>query len=327
MNTTDNTTTGWVKIDRRILEWEWWDDRNTRDLFIYCLLRANHTAKQWHGITIERGTFITSIESLAEGAGLTTRQTRTALEHLQLTGELTSETTNKWRVITICNYDKYQASDDTDRQAERQAVSQDDDKQTTSNRQTNDKQPTTNKNDKNEKNDKKVNIDDDADYARDAHEIKKNNFEDLESENGEADVATPQQAPTPQPPAPCDSIGDRYRPISELYGELREQYATETESANAIRMKLNREYRTLLTPEQLGGWFDQYNEAIVAGGMTIDTTANYRIHFRNWIFKQFEKKQQEQQQQQAKNRNNGNNNQTTERPRQIAEASQFVDRL
>ena len=320
MNTTDNTTTGWIKIDRRILEWEWWDDRNTRDLFIYCLLRANHADKQWHGITIERGTFITSIESLAEGAGLTTRQTRTALEHLQLTGELTSETTNKWRVITICNYDKYQASDDIDRQAERQAVSQDDDRQTTSNRQTNDKQPTTNKNDKNEKNDKKVNIDDDADYARDAHEIIKNNFEDLESENGEADAATPQQAPTPQPPAPGDSHGDRYRPIGDLYQELRPTYYAESEATNALRMKINREQHRLLTTQEVGQYFDQYQETLVAGGCTIETMKDYRLHFRNWLIKQLQPKPQTQ-----NNRPNGNNQ--TERPRQIADASQFVERL
>ena len=323
MNTTDNTTTGWVKIDRRILEWEWWDDRNTRDLFIYCLLRANHTAKQWHGITIERGTFITSIESLAEGAGLTTRQTRTALEHLQLTGELTSETTNKWRVITICNYDKYQANDDTDRQAERQAASQDDDKQTTSNRQTNDKQPTTNKNDKNEKNDKKVNFDD-VSLPRE-RDIVKNNFEDLESGNGEADAATPQQAPTPQPPAPGDSHGDLYKPISEILTEIRPLYTTESETSNALRRAIYREYKTLLTTEQVGQYLDQFHETLVAGGVTIKTRKDYQLHYRDWLRQIFKKQQNEQQTQNS--RPNGNYNNQTERPRQIADASQFVERL
>lgn len=320
MNTTDNTTTGWIKLYRSILQWEWWDDPKATRLFIYCLIKANPKDRKWRGRTIERGTFITSYSSIKNDTRLTVQEIRTAINHLKSTGEITTETTNELTKITITNYDKYQDTPQAEQQTNQQAEQQAGNKQATSEQQASNN----NEEYKNVRR-KEVNFDD-VSLPRE-REFIKNNFEDLESGNGEADAVTPQQAPTPQPPAHSDSIGDRYRPISELYGELREQYATETESANAIRMKLNREYRTLLTPEQLGGWFDQYNEAIVAGGMTIDTTANYRIHFRNWIFKQFEKKQQEQQQQQAKNRNNGNNNQTTERPRQIAEASQFVDRL
>ena len=37
---------GWIKLHRNILQWEWWDDRNTRDLFLVALLLANHKEKK-----------------------------------------------------------------------------------------------------------------------------------------------------------------------------------------------------------------------------------------------------------------------------------------
>jgi hypothetical protein len=40
--------------------------------------------------------------------GITERSIRTCLQKLKNTGELTSKTTNKYSIITLCNYDKYQ---------------------------------------------------------------------------------------------------------------------------------------------------------------------------------------------------------------------------
>lgn len=106
MNKDNNT--GWVKLYRSLLDWEWWSDRNTRDLFIYCIMSANHETTKWRGRTIERGQFITSVRKLADGSGLTERETRTALQHLISTHELTQETTHDFSIITIYNYEKYQ---------------------------------------------------------------------------------------------------------------------------------------------------------------------------------------------------------------------------
>jgi len=141
--------TGWIKLHRSILEWEWWDDANTMRLFVYCLLMANHEEAKWHGTTIERGSFITSTEHLASGVGISIQQARTALNHLITTGEITSKPTSKGRIITICNYDKYQPNEEEEQQANTQA----DDKQSTSNQQADNKQITTNKNIENNNND------------------------------------------------------------------------------------------------------------------------------------------------------------------------------
>ena len=63
---------------------------------------------------------MTSINKLSEETGLTVRQIRTALEHLISTGELTSKSYNKNRIITVVNYEKYQ---DTDKQNDKQMTS------------------------------------------------------------------------------------------------------------------------------------------------------------------------------------------------------------
>ena len=60
------------------------------------------------GETIPRGSFVTSLDSLAKELGLSVQEIRTALKHLISTGELTSKSTNKYRIITVVNYEMYQ---------------------------------------------------------------------------------------------------------------------------------------------------------------------------------------------------------------------------
>ena len=50
---------GWIKLHRKILDWEWYDDINTKVLFLHLLLTANHEEQKWRGKIIERGQLIT----------------------------------------------------------------------------------------------------------------------------------------------------------------------------------------------------------------------------------------------------------------------------
>lgn len=122
---------GYIKLDRRILDWEWYSDINTTRLFVHLLLRANWKEGRFQGREIERGSLVTSLGKLSEETGLSVREVRTALNHLKETHEVTSEGHSKYTVITIKNYCFYQDSD---------MIS---DKQPTSKRQTKDKQATT----------------------------------------------------------------------------------------------------------------------------------------------------------------------------------------
>jgi len=99
---------GWIKLHRSILNWEWYDNPNVLSLFIHCLFSANYEEKKWHGQTIKKGSFITSIKHLSEDTGLSTQQVRTALSKLQTTNNITIKTTNKYSLITIIKWEKYQ---------------------------------------------------------------------------------------------------------------------------------------------------------------------------------------------------------------------------
>ena len=99
---------GFVVIHRKILEWEWYKNEKVKSLFIHCLLRANHKTQKWQGTTIERGAFITSLSNLATETGMTMMSVRTALNHLESTGEIKRESTNKYTKIIVNNYIEYQ---------------------------------------------------------------------------------------------------------------------------------------------------------------------------------------------------------------------------
>ena len=101
----------YVKISRKILEWEWYTDANTKVLFLHILLKANWKDGRFQGVEVPRGSFVTSLQNLAAETGLTVRNVRTALKHLENTGEVTSNRHVKFSVITVKNYDRYQSGD------------------------------------------------------------------------------------------------------------------------------------------------------------------------------------------------------------------------
>jgi uncharacterized phage protein (TIGR02220 family) len=140
---------GYIKLHRKILEWEWYQDSKMVSLFIHCLLKANFEDKKWQGIDIKRGSFITSYETLSNELSnrynkFSIQMVRTCLARLRATGEITSKSNNRYTVLTINNYDEYQGDNTPDVQ------------HLTSQQQTNNKQITTTKNDKNVKNDKNI---------------------------------------------------------------------------------------------------------------------------------------------------------------------------
>lgn len=137
---------GWIQLHRKFIEWEWYDDANTMRLFIHLLLLANHKPNKWHGSTIDRGQVVTGRKELSKQLSISQRSIRTSLDKLKSTSELTIKTTNKFSIVTICNYDKYQQLENTN--------DQQNDQQKANKRPTNDQQTTTPEKDKK---DKKVN--------------------------------------------------------------------------------------------------------------------------------------------------------------------------
>lgn len=106
--------TTFIKLDRSITRWRWFQDRNTLQLWLYILINANVTDRDFMKITIHRGQMATSHQSLSDATGLTVNQVRTALEHLSSTGEITIRRRPKFLVISVVNYDLYQGWSQSD---------------------------------------------------------------------------------------------------------------------------------------------------------------------------------------------------------------------
>lgn len=102
---------GWIKLHRKILEWEWYDDVNVKILFLHLLLIVNIKPQKRHGITIPAGSIDRTYQQLCVETGLTMRKLRTALEKLKMTGEVTVKRQNEFTVFTVVSWQFFQCSD------------------------------------------------------------------------------------------------------------------------------------------------------------------------------------------------------------------------
>lgn len=98
----------WIKLYRKFTEWEWYRDINCKVVFLHLLLTANWKPKKWQGIVVDVGELVTSRANLAEEVDLSVQQIRTSLKKLSESGVIKIDTTNKYTVIHINNYEKYQ---------------------------------------------------------------------------------------------------------------------------------------------------------------------------------------------------------------------------
>lgn len=100
---------GWVKMQRKLIDWEWYNHIPTKVLFLHLLLKANHKDAKWQGKTIKRGELLTGRSVLSSETGLSVQQIRTALSNLKSTNEITIKTTKLGSSVTIVKYNDYQS--------------------------------------------------------------------------------------------------------------------------------------------------------------------------------------------------------------------------
>ncbi|MEG1074910.1 MAG: hypothetical protein RSF84_07205 [Ruthenibacterium sp.] len=96
-------------VHRSLLDWEWYSDINTKVLFLHLLLTVNYEPQKWRGKIIERGQRVVGRKNLSVETSLSEQNIRTSLKRLISTNEITIQSTKEYSVITINNYDKYQA--------------------------------------------------------------------------------------------------------------------------------------------------------------------------------------------------------------------------
>jgi len=142
---------GWVKLYRALLENPVFYDPHLLQIFIYCLLKANHKTEKiiYRGEVLEipEGSFITGRHTASQELRLKGKMWDRKLEVLEKLEILTIRKTSRFSIITITKWQDYQG------------INTNNDQQMTSTmtsimtikRPANDQQMTTNKNDKNDK--------------------------------------------------------------------------------------------------------------------------------------------------------------------------------
>ena len=101
----------WIKLFRKITEWEWYGDVYVFKLFVHLLIIANHETKRVNGIKIERGSILTSVAALSAGAKICEQSVKRSLKKLVESGDIIDNVKpSKYRIITIKNYSKYQSA-------------------------------------------------------------------------------------------------------------------------------------------------------------------------------------------------------------------------
>jgi hypothetical protein len=106
--------TGWIKLHRNLLRWEWYDDIPTKTVFLHLLLTVNYEPSKYRGHDIPAGSGVYGRKKLAEQTCLSPQQVRTALNKLEQTDEITIQSTNQFSIISMTSWDRYQHEQPTD---------------------------------------------------------------------------------------------------------------------------------------------------------------------------------------------------------------------
>ena len=108
---------GFMFISReKIDDFEWSNNPNVFYVFFKLLFKASYKDKKWEGVDIKRGQLVTGRVALSKELNVSEQVIRTCLDKLTKTGYINQQTTNRYTIITICNYDSWQMLPKTNNQ-------------------------------------------------------------------------------------------------------------------------------------------------------------------------------------------------------------------
>lgn len=137
-----------------MLEWEYADEPNVLATWVHLLLRAQHKDVRWRGMELRRGQVVIGMADFAQKVGISYQQLRSILKKLKINEQIDMKSTNKFTIVTICNYDSYQVKAETIQRTNNEQTNN----QITNNQRTNNEQITKNNNENNENNIKKISL-------------------------------------------------------------------------------------------------------------------------------------------------------------------------
>lgn len=126
---------GYIKLHRKMLNWEWYDDIYTKSVFLHILLKASFKDVSWRGVQISAGSLVSSYGKIAEELNISTQQARTAINHLKSTGEITTKSTNRYTLFTVVKWQEFQDNSTSNSTNNQTSNQQPNNKQATNNQQ------------------------------------------------------------------------------------------------------------------------------------------------------------------------------------------------
>ena len=107
---------GFIKLDRGILDWQWWSNPTARALWVYLLMSANWKDGYLRdGNVVKRGQVCKSSRSMQDESGLSRKTLRKWIKVFEDSGEVIVNRDSYYSIITIVNYDRYQGNQDETR--------------------------------------------------------------------------------------------------------------------------------------------------------------------------------------------------------------------
>jgi hypothetical protein len=106
---------GWIKLHRKMREWQHYQNPSVRMVFEDLLFAANSKRRFFHGMVVNRGETMISVSSLEYNTGLSRKTVIKALRVLEDTGEIKRVKLPHGIKTTITGYDAYQADKNSGR--------------------------------------------------------------------------------------------------------------------------------------------------------------------------------------------------------------------
>lgn len=243
----------WIKLYRKITDWEYYGDNEAVKLFLHILLCADY----------KTGCYRTTLRQLSAETGVSFQRVRTLLCNFTATGEIQMQTKQGHKgktTLIINNFEKYQSrKTQTSTQKLTQTLTQTETAPTKEKPQVSNTNINTNIN---TKTNTFLHID-----IQSKEDIKENNKELLLVEE--------------------EASGNFWEKIKieELHKELRPIYSEETQTANTIRQKILHEKNRMLEISDLAKYFDKFKQKTIAEGTTEITRKEYQHNFVYWLLK------------------------------------------
>ena len=107
-----NSESGWIKIHRKIINNTIFLNSNLLQLFLYCILRANHKTTEiiFNGeiVKLDTGSFIAGRFQIAEDLKMNPSSVYKNLKKLQKLSYISLKSNNRFTIVTVIKYSTYQ---------------------------------------------------------------------------------------------------------------------------------------------------------------------------------------------------------------------------